>query len=534
MPESVDILFINPGDRKQIYQDLGDEFCAIEPPVFAGLFATYARRKGARVAILDGPALGLSARQIAEQAGQNWQATLIVLVVYGFQPSASTQNMSSASLIAAHLRETSPESQVLMTGTHPAALPRRTLEEEASVDFVCDREGPVTIWKTWRAIDSGEESFADIPSLWWRDGKDVVAPAASEGLICDLDAEMPGIAWDLLPMDRYRAHNWHCFEHIERRRPYAAIHTSLGCPYKCSFCCINAPFGKSGYRMWSPECVLREIDHVVGQYGVYNLKFVDEMFVLNKEHVSELCRGLAARPYDVNIWAYARVDTVRDDMLDLLVAGGVNWLCLGIESASEYVRDGAAKRYGNDAIIDTVRRIQDAGIHIIGNYIFGLPDDSIERMQETLDLALELNCEFANFYSAMAYPGSRLWTQAEREGADLPARWHHFSQHGYETRPLSNRHCTGAEILAFRDAAWDTYFRAPRYLDMVRRRFGPEVVAHIERMRSVPLARKLVEERGGDRDVREAVRATARRRAGGLPGDSEPPRKTERVPEATA
>ena len=108
---------------------------------------------------------------------------------------------------------------------------------------------------------------------------------------------MPGVAWDLLPMTRYRAHNWHCFGDLERE-PYAAIYTTLGCPYHCSFCCIQAPF-KAGeqmmglradansYRFWTPaQVVLEEIDLLVNKYGVRNIKFADEMFVLNQRHVS--------------------------------------------------------------------------------------------------------------------------------------------------------------------------------------------------------------------------------------------------------
>ena len=490
----VDILFVNPGDRRQVYQALGDEFCAIEPPALAGLFATYARRKGASVAILDVPALGLSAEEAALVATRDYAPTLVVIVVYGFQPSASTQNMTSAGSIARLIKEASPGVRVLMTGTHPAALPAQTMAEEA-VDFVCDLEGPVTIWKTLEALRARATTFAGVPSLWWRDGAQVVPPRVSEPLVADLDHEMPGIAWDLLPMDRYRAHNWHSFADIGGRSPYAAIHTSLGCPYRCSFCCINAPFGKPAYRMWQPDTVMREIDLLAETYGVVNLKFVDEMFVLNRRHVLGLCERLAARDYRVNIWAYARVDTVEDEFLDHLKAAGVDWLCLGIESASAHVRDGARKRYGNADIVDVVRRIQGAGIHIIGNYIFGLPDDTAARMQETLDLALELNCEFANFYSAMAYPGSPLYAEAVREGRALPAAWHHYSQHGFETTPLGNAHVSPAEILAFRDAAWRRYFTGARYLDMVERTFGPAVRAHVGRMTAVPLARKLVPDR---------------------------------------
>ncbi|MBM3569548.1 MAG: radical SAM protein [Alphaproteobacteria bacterium] len=492
MAEAVDVLFVNPGDRRQIYQSLGDEFSAIEPPVFAGLFATYVRRKGASAAIIDVPALAISAEKCAEMAVQDFKPRLVVIVVYGFQPSASTQNMSSAGKIAREIKKLDPTVKVMMTGTHPAALPERTMRDE-SVDFVCDLEGPATIFKTLEAIRAQGVGYDRVASLWWREDGKIAKPKSAEPLITDLDGEMPGIAWDLLPMDRYRAHNWHCFDHIQERSPYASIHTSLGCPYKCSFCCINAPFGKSSYRMWSPETVIKEIDHLVERYGVKNIKFVDEMFVLNKRHVLGLCDLLAKRDYKVNIWAYARVDTVQDQFLDALKGAGINWLCLGIESASDHVRDGALKKYGNDDIIDVVRRIQKSGIYVLGNYIFGLPDDTIDRMQQTLDLATELNCEFANFYSAMAYPGSALYRMATESDMALPAEWHQFSQHSYDALPLANRHCSSDEILRFRDRAWSEYFTNPKYLAMIAAKFGPDVVAHLERLAKVTLTRRYLD-----------------------------------------
>jgi radical SAM superfamily enzyme YgiQ (UPF0313 family) len=492
MSKAVDVLFINPADRKTTYQDLGDEFCAIEPPLFAGLYATHVRNRGFVPAIYDAPALRASADEAARVACEEYAPRLVVLVVYGLQPSASTQNMGAAGRIAQRIKARRPELPVMMVGTHPAALPERTLREEA-IDFVCDLEGPVTIAKTLEALKSPDPDFAAIPSLWWRDGERIVRPAGAEPLIRDLDRELPGIAWDLLPMHLYRAHNWHCFGHIAERTPYASIHTSLGCPYHCGFCCINAPFGKSSYRMWSPETVVKEIDHLVAAYGVKNIKIADEMFVLNKRHVKGICELLAERPYRVNIWAYARVDTVDDELLPLLKRAGVNWLCLGIESASDLVRDGAEKRYSNQDIIDVVRRIQAAGIFIIGNYIFGLPDDTMERMQQTLDLALELNCEFANFYSAMAYPGSGLYRAAVEQNLALPETWDDFSQHGYKCRPLDNQHVSGRDILAFRDQAFETYFTHRPYLEMVRAKFGQAEVEHIARMIAIPLRRRLLE-----------------------------------------
>ncbi len=488
--QEVDVLLVNPGSLRAVYQDLGNEFSAVEMPVLPALFASYLRQRDCSVDIVDVPAFGLSPEQAAELIDECFSPRLIVVVVYGFQPSASTQNMPAAGATCRALKARNPDLKIMMTGTHPAALPRRTMEEE-SVDFVCDREGPETIFATVECLKAESGRWGEIPSLWYRDDGRVVNTAPGP-LVADLDAAMPEVAFDLLPMDRYRAHNWHCFEHIHDRQPYASLYTTLGCPYKCSFCCINAPFGKSSYRMWSPEWTIRQIDVLVNEYGVKNIKFVDEMFVLNKSHVMGICDLIIERGYDLNIWAYARVDTIRDGFLDKLARAGFRWLALGIESGSKHVRDGVEKgRFGATDIIRVVRDIQDAGINVIGNYIFGLPDDTFESMQDTLDLAMEANCEFANFYAAMAYPGSKLYGMAIEHGWELPDSWIGYSQHSYECKPLPTAALSSADVLRFRDEAFVKYFTSRRYLDLVERKFGRDVLAHIERMLEIRLPRKI-------------------------------------------
>jgi len=129
---------------------------------------------------------------------------------------------------------------------------------------------------------------------------------------------------------------------------------------------------------------------------------------------------------------------------------------------------------------------------VIGNYIFGLPEDDLKTMQETLDLALELNCEFANFYSAMAYPGSPLYEQALSEGWLLPQSWSGYSQHSVDSLPLPTKHLSAGEVLAFRDQAFHIYFESPRYIEMIRTKFGTQTEAHTRQMTSVRLTRNHV------------------------------------------
>jgi radical SAM superfamily enzyme YgiQ (UPF0313 family) len=214
------------------------------------------------------------------------------------------------------------------------------------------------------------------------------------------------------------------------------------------------------------------------------------MFVLNARHVNAICDGIVERGLPLNIWAYARVDTVKEGMIDKLKRAGVNWLAYGIEAASERVRDDVSKGFGDELVASTLAKSRAAGIHVIGNYIFGLPEDDLETMQETLDLALELNCEFANFYCAMAYPGSPLYARALTEGAPLPETWSGYSQHSIDSLPLATRHITAGQVLRFRDDAFQTYFKSQRYLGMVEATFGPSVLREIEAMTAHRLERR--------------------------------------------
>jgi len=342
-------------------------------------------------------------------------------------------------------------------------------------------------------LKAGSTEFSAVPGLVYCNG-DEIRSIPAPALIRDLDADLHGNTWDLLPMERYRTHNWQCFDDLSQRQPYASIYTSLGCPYRCTFCCINAPFGVNRYRMRSPEAVAREVFHLHDEYGVRTFKIIDEMFVLNDRHVHAICDRLIERGLDLNFWAYARVDTVKPEMLSKLRRAGIRWLALGIESGSEHVRDGAQKSFDNSEIIAIVRQIQAAGIYVIGNFIFGLPDDDLASMQATLDLAMELNCEFANFYSAMAYPGSPLYSMAVEQGWELPAGWSGFSQHSYDCLPLRTDHLQARDVLRFRDEAFHAYFANLRYLEMVESRFGPVTLRHVAEMSSHRLARRLLED----------------------------------------
>src|SRR5271169_4993394 len=136
----LDLLLINPGERARIYQDLGNDLTAIEPPLWCRLIAGYARDRGHSVAILDAEAEHLHAAEIAAEVDRR-QPRLVGIVAYGHQPSASTQQMVGAGAAAKSIKEIVPEQQIIIVGGHVAALHERTMYEEA-VDYACNSEGP--------------------------------------------------------------------------------------------------------------------------------------------------------------------------------------------------------------------------------------------------------------------------------------------------------------------------------------------------------------------------------------------------------
>jgi radical SAM superfamily enzyme YgiQ (UPF0313 family) len=482
----VDIVLVKPGSQNQLYGQLSEfKLTAIEPPLWGAILAAFLRRLGYSVVLYDAEVENWNYEETARKIHEV-NPRLTAVVVSGTNPSASTMNMTGASKIISSLRQLNSTAKTLLIGLHPSALPQRTIMEE-DVDFVCQGEGFHTLPKLIDAIKTNAAEFP-IDGLWYKqDGR--VISNRMPSLLENLDT-LPRPAWDMLPMNNYRAHNWHCFDDIENRQPYAVLYTSLGCPFHCSFCCINALFGKNTIRYRGVDSVMEELDFLVNTYGVKNIKIIDEMFALNENRVLQLCDRIIERHYNLNMWAYARVNTVTPKMLERMKKAGINWLAYGFESGSKRVIDDVTKGYKTDLVDKVVKMSYDLGFHICSNFIFGLPEDDFDSMNETLKLMIDINAEWANIYCAMAYPGSQLYELAIQKGWPTPDSWQGFSQYACETLPLPTKYISAGQVLSFRDYAFNVYYNNPRYLNMIRKKFGDRTFQHLRGMASKKMERK--------------------------------------------
>jgi len=510
MHRKLDVLFINPDSSAKAYQGLATVYSAIEPPTWALLLAESCRSKGFGVGMLDCDAERLTLEQSVARVGEA-SPRLVVFVVYGQNPNSGTTSMIGALSLAKALKEADSGYRICLAGSHISALPMEVLSYPCA-DIVLLNEGVYALHDLLKS-NLGED-LARIKGIGYKKGGPGGFPIptlnAPQQVVPQerMDVDLPGYAWDLLPckknpLDLYRAHFWHAeFDHA-KRTPFAAIYTSLGCNFGCDFCMINivnrvdnrAGINAShsrGMRFWSPEWVGRVMEQLAN-LGVRTLRISDEMFFLNRKYYEPVLNQVIDRGMDFNMWAYSRVDTVRRDHLELFKKAGVNWLALGVEAGNQTVRQEVSKGSFQEVNIREISKtIGDAGINIISNFIFGFPDDTLETMQETLDLAMELNNEMANMYPCQALPGSPMYQMAKKNGWKLPDTFEGFAFLSYECQPLPTKYLTSAQVLKFRDEAWQKYFSNPTYLDLIGRKFGGKERRNIEDMASIRLKRKLL------------------------------------------
>lgn len=507
-----DVVFVNPSIGGN-YQSLGSRYTAIEPPTWSLLLAESMRNSGFKVSIIDVNAENLEDSKVLERI-KSLNVKLVVFVVYGQNVNAGTTNMEGATKLSNYIKKANFNIKIAYIGSYVQALPLKALKEEKSIDFVFTNEGVYALKNILKLEDFNINELKKIKGIAFRNKEKIILNDPEKVVPNErMDLDLPGYAWDLLPfkkkpLDFYRSPMWHAEYDEEKRSPYAAIQTSLGCQFKCSFCMINlinrndkdqigVSSNYSGMRFWSVDFIIKEFDKLI-KMGVKTIKITDEMFLLNPKYYLPLCNKLSNINKDdsLRMWAYSRIDTVKNpEVLGIVRKAGIKWLCLGIESADKKVRLEVSKGKFEDVDVEKiVDQVHKADIDVMANYMYGLPGDDHESIKKTFNLSLKLCTSGWNTYPAMALPGSRLYREALDNGTNLPKSYSGYSFHAYDTVCLSTERLKSWEILKYRDEAYIEYHRNPKFLNKIKSRFGQKAVQNILEMSKIKLTRKLIDQ----------------------------------------
>jgi len=212
---------------------LAENHSAIEPPIWAAMLANSVRSQGHDVQILDAEAERIDYIESAKRIN-DFKAKIVCFVVYGQQPSASSQNMIGACLTASEFKKLNPDSFVIFVGSHVAALPVDTMNKHDFIDAVCQNEGVYTL-RDLLSVSNLKDEFilGRVKGLVFRNFKEEVIVNDPSIIVSsrNLEIDLPGMAWDLLPsFDKYRTADWHSWTNDSIKEPFAALYTSLGCP----------------------------------------------------------------------------------------------------------------------------------------------------------------------------------------------------------------------------------------------------------------------------------------------------------------
>lgn len=328
-------------------------------------------------------------------------------LVKTFLPEFAFWNTATPTLghdlhIADGVKSLAPRAITGVMGTHVTAAPESALENR-HIDLVIRREPEKTI-----------QEICSSPPREWRDLKGISFRHPENGKIChNPDQEwikpehIPAPAWHYLDLSPYRL--------PLKGRPFLTVSPIRGCPYRCSFCTAPLYYGRK-LRKRPVQSVMDEISHNIQEFGIRDYFVWADTFTADPAYVREFSQEILKRRLRIRWTCNSRVDTVDPQMLAGMKKAGLWMISFGLESGNDVILEGSGKGINVAQARRAVIMAHNLGIRTSGHFILGLPGETERTMRETLNLALALPLDIAQFYAAAPFPGTRLFEESTDKG----------------------------------------------------------------------------------------------------------------------
>ncbi|RZN40385.1 MAG: radical SAM protein [Methanophagales archaeon ANME-1-THS] len=367
-----------------------------------------------------------------------------------------TSTIYNAYAVARVAKEVNENCIVVVGGPHATFMARQILEECPFVDVVVKGEGERAMKLLVEALSEGR-SIEDIKGIAFR-RNDVIAETEPMPLIENLDA-LPFPSRDLLPNEKYRA----------GRTVYTTMMTSRGCPFTCIFCSSARIFGNK-WRGRSPENVVAEIKEVIETYRIKTIEVLDDTFTFNRERAARIADTIIDEGLDV-IWsASSRVNTITRTLAEKMKRAGCRAIYLGIESGCQRMLDRINKGTTLEQARNAVEIVKKAGMQTVGSFIIGIPGETADCLKKTITFAKKIGIDFAQFTLLTPYPGTAIFTIADKNGWLMTKDWSKYTT----LNPVMKIPGFGAEQLAtFLRRAYLSFYLSPKVIwnQLKRRQF---------------------------------------------------------------
>ncbi len=370
---------------------------------------------------------------------------------------ATTFGWSKAVNTATALKRMLPHIFTCVGGPYPiVAQEQCLLGHDAIIDAVISGEGERTMVEMLARLETGQD-LGGVLGLIYRNTSGKIIGNGSRPLIEDLDS-LPFPARDLLGgSDRYIPP-----PATYRRSPVTVMMTSRGCNRRCIFCFQidrKRTSGVRGVRFRSIDNVMQEIELCL-QQGYREIKFIDDSFVADYERALSLCAEIQSRRLDFTWFASACVNQVDRPLLQAMKDAGCWAILLGAESGVQKNLNILRKGSTLKQIREAVYAAKDVGLHVSTPFLFGIPGETIDDALQTIEFAVELDPDLANFHALTPFPGTHLYDHIDEYGSvsgDL-------SDYTYQSAAFTPYTMSQDQVLMLRQMAFKRFYSRPSFL----------------------------------------------------------------------
>jgi len=395
--------------------------------------------------LIDAPPARLQLDTVLRQAGDYELAVM----------HTSTPSFASDIKVAAALKEANPKLKIGLVGAKVAVEPEASLAASRAVDFVAREEFDFTI----KEVAEGR-SFADVDGLSYRNAAGAIVHNRDRAMLENMD-ELPFVTEvykrDLKVEDYFIGYLKH---------PYVSLYTGRGCKSRCTFCLWPQTVGGHRYRVRSVDHVIEEIRRAKDWFPqVKEFFFDDDTFTDNLPRAEAIAKELGKLGVTWSCNAKANVPRAT---LEVLRNNGLRLLLVGYETGNQQILHNIKKGMRVDVARRFTKDCHELGITIHGTFILGLPGESRETIEETINFAADINPHTIQVSLAAPYPGTELYRQAIENGWLDTEHAELIDDSGVQIAPLHYDHLTHTEIFDSVETFYKRfYFRRKKIASLV-------------------------------------------------------------------
>lgn len=422
-------------------------------PLWLIYAAAVAEKSGFEIAFIDAPSKPMNNEECLYRINQQAKDADLFVV------ETTTPSIYEDVSFAGNLKDLYPTTKVILVGTHVSTLPKETLELDVRIDAVARKEYDLIVRDYAKAIEC-QSDFTQVKGITYRN---------EEGIICE-NEDMPYIT----NVDSIPFASEFIKKYLDIRDyfmptctwPEIQIFTGRGCPFHCNYCLYPQTMHGHQYRYRSPENIVDEFSYIVKNFPEVNEVIIeDDTFTVDKERVIKFCKLMVKRkiPGKIRWMCNSRVTLDYETMVEMKRAG-CRLILPGFESGSQKILNNIRKGTKVEQFKPFVDNARKAGILVHGCFMVGNKGETKQTMMQTLQVALKLKLDTAQFFPLMPFPGTEAYTWAVSQGYLSGKYTDYVKEDGNHNTSLNLPDLSAEEMVSFCDYARRKFYLRPSYI----------------------------------------------------------------------